>query len=305
MVKVFEIVLNDPPSPRGFVSGSKLTGKAVVKIDEGKSYRLIEVGLTGSGKIKWTEGHGEESETHRATEDYVNQNLTLWGADLEADTLAAGHHEFPFAFSIPESCPPSWEAELGSSSTADAWIRYVLTGRISTRGALKADHTVEQRVRISRVTRLTSTATKPVRREVEGSECCLCCVSGPIVLAAELPRSGFMAGERIPLDAEVENGSSRDLRAEASLVKLVKLKASGNVKRLSTAVVRETSNPFRGGSTTNWCPEMEAVPDGHITMETPGGMIMVAYEVRVHLGLRLGQKLEVSFPVHIGNEATP
>lgn len=113
MVKVFEIVLNDPPSPRGFVSGSELTGKAVVKIDEGKSYRLIEVGLTGSGKVKWTEGHGEESETHRATEDYVNQNLTLWGADLEADTLAAGRHEFPFAFSIPESCPPSWGGGAG------------------------------------------------------------------------------------------------------------------------------------------------------------------------------------------------
>jgi hypothetical protein len=308
MVKVFEIVLDDPPSPRGILSGSKLTGKAVVQIDEGKSYRLIEVALSGSGKVKWTEGHGEESETHRATEDYVNQSVILWGEELEKEhgdgTLPAGRHEFPFAFSIPESCTPSWEAGLGASSGADAWVRYVLTGRITTRGALKADHTTEQRVRIAREVRVTPTASEPVRHEVQGSECCLCCVSGPVVLAAELPSSGFTMGERIQLSTEVENGSSRDLRAEAVLVKLVKLKAGGNVKRVTETVVRETGNPIRGGSTVSWCPEMPGLPDSghatHATMETPGGMIAVAYEVRVRVGLWLGQRLEVIFPVLIG-----
>ena len=308
MVKVFEIVLDDPPSSRGFLSGSKLTGKAVVKIDEGKTYRLIKVALSGSGKVKWMEGHGEESETHRATEEYVNQSVTLWRGELEKEhgvedgaQLPAGRHEFPFAFSIPESCPPSWEAGLGSSSGAEAWVRYVLTGRISTRGALKADHTAEKPVKIAREVRLISTtASEPERHEVQGSECCLCCASGPVVLAAELPRSGFPLGERIQLNVELENGSSRDLRAEAFLVKLVKLKVGGNVKRVSETVARESSRPFRGGSTASWCPEMNGMPAAgseHGTMETPGGMIAVAYEVRVRVGLRWGEKLEIIFPV--------
>ena len=310
MVKVFEIVLDDPPSPRGFLSGSKLTGKAVVQIDEGKSYRLIEVALSGSGKVKWTEGHGEESETHRSTDDYVNQSVTLWGEELKNElgngTLLAGRHEFPFAFSIPGSCPPSWEAGLGASSGVDAWVRYVLTGRITTRGALKADHTTEQRVRIAREVRVAPTASEPVRHEIQGSECCLCCVSGPVVLAAELPSSSFTVGERVQLSTEVENGSSRDLRPEAVLVKLVKLKAGGNVKKVTETVVKETGNLIRGGSTVGWCPEMPGLPDsGHATMETPGGMIAVAYEVRVRVGLWLGQRLEVIFPVLIGTTRPP
>ena len=37
MVKLFEIVLDAPPSPRGFLSGSELTGKLVVEVDETKS----------------------------------------------------------------------------------------------------------------------------------------------------------------------------------------------------------------------------------------------------------------------------
>ena len=38
MVKVFEIVLDPPASPSGYLSGSKLSGKAVVEAGEPKSY---------------------------------------------------------------------------------------------------------------------------------------------------------------------------------------------------------------------------------------------------------------------------
>ena len=306
MVKVFEIVLDDPPSPRGFLCGSRVAGKVVVEVDEPKSYRLIDIALVGSGKAEWTEESGDGSETHRAKEEYLRESATLWRGEDDSDTLSAGRHEFPFAFSLPDSCPPSWEAtqsgsRSGSSSTV-AWVRYVLTARISTRGPLKADHATEERVRLYRegVRPEENKSTGAARQEVRGSDGLLCCLTGPVVLTAELPSSQFATGERIPITVEAENGGSRDLRAEVSLFERVRLKATSHVKRAPPrTVVRETSSPLRSGSTSTWTSELPAVPDTAVAMETPGGMIRVSYEVTVCVGLRLGQRLEVCFPVAI------
>lgn len=299
MVKVFEIVLDDPPVPRGFPSGSKLSGRVLIEADEEKTYRLIEIGFTGSGKVTWAEGHGDERERRRANEEYVRDKVTLWEEGEQSLALPEGRHEFPFTFCIPDTCPSSLEADL-KSSTAEARISYVLSGRITTKGALKADHTVDKTVRIVKETSNTQSSAEPLRQFDEGTECCLCCVSGAVVLSAELPQSGFSPGESIPLAAEVVNGTSRDLRVEASLVEVTRLKAGHSVKRVSRMLLQELSHPFRGRSTSLWSSEMGRIPEGPTTIETPGGMISISYEVRVRLGLRLGQKLEVSFPVLLG-----
>jgi hypothetical protein len=302
MVKAFEISVDAPPSPKGHVSGSKVTGRVVVENDEAKSYRQIQISLAGSGKVEWTAGSGEESETHRAREEYLNETATLWEDEGESGSLPAGRHEFPFAFSLPESCPSSYETE-GGSSNLDAWIRYVLTGRISTRGALKADHTLEKRVMVFKEVHLEQASFEPTRRVVQGSEGCLCCVSGPVTMTVALSRSSFSQGEGIPLSIELENASSRDLRPEATLVKRARLKARGHtLKPPPQVVMREKcSKSFTARSTSSWSCETPAVPEGHSTMEAPGGMITVSYEVTVHVGLGLGQRLEVCFPVTIGD----
>ena len=303
MVKVFNISLEPPTSPNGYLSGSNISGKVVVVNDQAKNYKQIGVSFVGSGKVEWTVGNGEESETHKAKEEYLCESEIVWGGVLgegQSGTLSAGRHEFPFTFYIPESCPSSYETD-GGSSRLDVWIRYVLTARISTKGALKADHTAEKRITVVQEF-IQQTNSEPIRRENLGSEGCLCCVSGPVALTAELPYSSFMVGERIPLSISVENTTTHDLRVEAKLVKRLRLKAqSHEFKRASQSVARECKEPFRSRTGTKWNPQMLLVPDGHATLETPGGMIVVSYEVRVHLGLRYGQTLEVSIPVMIEN----
>ena len=306
MVKVFEISLEPSSSGKGYLAGSKLTGKLVVETDAEKNYRLIEVSLAGTGKVEWTEGGGEESETRRAKEEFLREAVTVWGDDLgegQSGTLSVGRHEFPFTFSIPELCPSSYETQRASSSL-DAWIRYVLTGRISTRGALKADHTVEKTITVIKELRLQQ--TEPVRQQNQDTEGFLCCVSGPVALTAELPHSGFTVGDTIPLSISVENGSTHNVRVEASLAKRVKLKARSHVlKKPLHIVVKESSSPIRSRSSTTWNPQTLIVPDVPTSMESLGGMITISYEVKVQVGLRLGQRLEVSIPVTIGNVASP
>ena len=308
MVKVFAILLDNSPTPGGFPQGSRVTGKAVVEVDEAKSYKHIEVSLAGSGNVEWTEGSGEDSETHRAKKEYFRETGTVWsggGDDSATSALPAGRHEFPFAFSLPDTCPPSWEL-VSSSPTHVAWIRYAVTARICTRGALKADHTVEERVRVvGETTRADEDESDPARREASGSDGWLCCAVGQLALSAELPRSGFCAGDTIPLTVEAENGGSRDRTAAVTLIEKVRLKVRSHVTRPPPrTVVRVNTSPFRAGSTSTWSSELPPVPDGPITMETPGGMITVYYEVRVRMGLQFRQRLEVSFPVIVAHSRT-
>ena len=304
MVKVFEVIVEPPPCPKGYLAGSQLTGRAVLETDAEKNYRLIAVSLVGTGKVEWTEGGGEESETRKAKEEFLHETVTVWGDDLgegQSGTLSAGRHEFPFTFSIPDSCPSSYETQRASSNL-DAWIRYVLTGRISTRGALKADHTVEKAVTV--VKELRPQLTEPARQQRQDTEGFLCCVSGPVAVTAELPYTGFAVGDRIPLSINVENGTTHNVRVEASLAKRVKLKARSHVlKKPLHIVVQECSGPFRSRSTATWNPQTLIVPDVPTTMESLGGMITISYEVKVQVGLRLGRNLEVSIPVEIGNIA--
>ena len=304
MVKVFEVIVESPPSPKGYLAGSKLTGRVVVETDAEKNYKLIDVSLVGTGKVEWTEGGGEESETRKAKEEFLHETVTVWGDDLgegQSGTLSAGRHEFPFTFSIPDSCPSSYETQRASSNL-DAWIRYVLTGRISTRGALKADHTVEKAVTV--IKELRPQPTEPAIQQRQETEGFLCCVSGPVALTAELPHTEFAVGDRIPLSINVENGTTHNVRVEANLAKRVKLKARSHVlKKPLHIVVRESSGPFRSRSTATWNPQALIVPDVPTTMESLGGMITISYEVKVQVNLRWGQKLDVSIPVVIGNVA--
>ena len=43
--------------------------------------------------------------------------------------------------------------------------------------------------------------------------CCCCCTSGPLTCALRLDRTGYVPGEDINLDAEIQNMSRKDITA--------------------------------------------------------------------------------------------
>lgn len=295
MVHLFEINLESPPSPKGYPSGSKVIGTVVVESGEDKNYQLIEVSLEGTGKVSWTTGSGENSHTHTAKQSYLTESVTVWSDEGHGRILTAGHHEFPFAFSIPNTCPSSYQDKM------NAWIRYVVKGRITNKSMLKLDHSVEKQIAVVKEVCLDHTTAEPVRKEKDTTEGCFCCLSGPIVLTAELPRSGFVVGDRIPLSVFFENGSTSSLRIGASLIRKVQYKAGRAKTKRSHTEVQEYSNYFDGRSTATWPPETLIVPDVLTTVKTPEGMISISYEVKVQVSLGVLQTLEVSIPVTIGD----
>lgn len=48
----------------------------------------------------------------------------------------------------------------------------------------------------------------PVKQEISKTFCCLCCTSGPLTVAAYLPKTGFGKTEIIPILVEADNASN-------------------------------------------------------------------------------------------------
>jgi hypothetical protein len=49
------------------------------------------------------------------------------------------------------------------------------------------------------------------RLEMEKTFCCLCCASGPLTCTVSLPTTGYVSGQTIPIQAEIENSSNVDV----------------------------------------------------------------------------------------------
>lgn len=64
-----------------------------------------------------------------------------------------------------------------------------------------------------------ATFQQPVSLSYHKSRFCLCCKDGPISAAVNLPRSGFVPGEKIPIIFKVDNKS--DSAVSDSKVELV------------------------------------------------------------------------------------
>ena len=90
----------------------------VVVTDEDKSYRQIEASFVGSGKVEWTEGSGEDSDTHKAKEEYLNESVTLWD-DGQEEVLPAD------ATSSPSRSPSPSPARLPTRlrEARPVWMR--------------------------------------------------------------------------------------------------------------------------------------------------------------------------------------
>jgi hypothetical protein len=293
MVKQFKIIVEPPRSPRGYLTGTTMSGNLLVETQEPKNYKHIDVSFVG---VCLVESNGPSGTARRGKEEYVRKTVTVWQGD-DGTVLSAGVRKFPFSFTIPETCPPSLELGSWFKDGYAAKIKYLLVGRIATRGALKQNHTTETKVTVVQELQASRAESKPVRHTTQSQQGLLSSASRRSeVLTAELPRSTFAVGERIPIRVQLENCRRiRTIDTEAVLEKTVTLKTGGTVfKKPSLTVVKAIS-------AGTWSLEVPAVPRKQVTVQaTAGGTLSVTYEVRVKLSLGLAQRLEVRFPVVIG-----
>ena len=214
-MKDLQLQLNSPPGGI-YYPGMTVTGTLLVVTDKPKNYKSIQVKLLGFAKVRWTEEHGPSDNrstvTYSSSEDYINTSVTVWGEDASSggDMLPAGTYQFPFSFQlVGENLPSSYNSTFGQ-------IKYIVEARIVNK-SLKLDHVCESEISFkNRIDIIRPELLSAKSVEAQGTLCCWCCESEPIIIRVNIPHVGYyiQQGNSIPVTVSVENQTDRRIEGE-------------------------------------------------------------------------------------------
>ena len=305
MVKSFRISLSDPTAL--YLAPTEIIGSVVVHTEKPKRYRSINISLKGRAVASWSTNVGiRNMYLNHSREDYVLQSMSLW--DNEEGTtddymLPPGEHTFPFSFTLAGLVlPSSFEGTHGN-------IRYTLEARIikSSSGSfslpLKPKYkTVTEDIQITERFDINQPALlSPVHCETQKTICCLCWASGPISLAVTVPRTGYCAGEGVPVIATVQNRTTRLIKLRASINRNVVYRARGATFRSKTQLCNYWSTPVQGQSLYRWIPaQYLTIPETALTLLS-SSIINVTYALQIEVFVPWTRNFSISVPIVVGN----
>ncbi|CAK8696973.1 unnamed protein product [Clavelina lepadiformis] len=205
-VKSFHIAFNGDKSV--FVAGEIITGNIILQLNESMKARALRIKFHGKAHVHWSEQRGSGKNRRRvhynANEDYFHNVVSVHGKESggmseNAESIPAGQNIFPFQFQLPAELPSSFEGRHG-------YIRYYAKATIDK--PWKFDHNTKKAFTILDNVDLNQDpdARLPVTANDSKTLCCLCCASGPIQAEVHLDRAGYVPGEFIMVNANVENG---------------------------------------------------------------------------------------------------
>ena len=260
----FQLVLNDPPR-KVYFPGMIVTGTVFAVDDEPKYYKAIKVKIAGFAHVHWTESRGRTTVTHSSHEDYITTFVNVWDKDTSAGggQFPVGSYQIPFSLPlIGNNIPASYEGSVGR-------IKYTIEARVVKDGLIKRDIVCKSIIKIENIVKINRpNLLQPRSMEMRKTLCCLCCVSGPIVITTSIPRTGYCVGQdSIPLEISVKNGSSRQVRQIiVSIHKLVNYTAQGNCRIDRHTLATIASKPIHAHNTIIWQPSPFAIPDTPATL---------------------------------------
>lgn len=295
----FTLQLNNPP--RGlYFPGMAVSGTVIAENDEApKHYRSIMIVLDGGARVNIQVG----KVTYIRKESYIHCHRTLWDKDRDAAgglyPLGTRHYQFSLPLVAP-TLPASHE-------TTGGYIRYEVVATLHKEGVLTLNQKASTRITVANVVATSHPLLlQPRMIEVQKTVCCLCCASGPIIITATVPRTGYCIGhDSIPLEVTIENGSSRSVRyLKAAIVQTTTRTARNEVTRsvLSTVSRIASHEPIAPHTTLLWQPLHFEVP--HVEATSANSSILnITYAIKVSGSIRFGLNPKLAIPIVLGNTA--
>ena len=304
-MKNFTIQLNNPPQGVYF-PGATVSGVVIAENDtEPKAYKLIQVALNGEANVHWSESHGSGNNRrtvhYHGNESFIHCHSVLWDKDRDAAggkyPIGTYHYQFSFQLVAPK-LPPSHNGHTGR-------ITYVVVATVQKEGLLNRNTVVSAPITMANAVAISHPSLQqPRSMEVHKTLCCLCCASGPIVITAIVPRTGYCIGrDSIPLEVTIENGSSRNVRQlVAAIVKNVIYRSNGGRMRPVSATIASAASqePIAPHTTLVWKPEVFEVPYTETTSESCN-VIKITYCLKVSGTIELGFDPTIKIPLVLGN----
>ena len=285
----------------------EVRGIVVLETKKDKKYKSIKVKIRGEAETEWEERvrDGEEERTieYKSSKKYAKKSIVLWNAP--DNHLEEGDHKFPFTLPLEGVVPSSYKGRHGR-------IQYEVTAVIAKSKPGKDKKKVRVHVPVHELLDLNSLpgVREPKIKQVEKTLCCLCCASGPISMTARIPRTGFFCGnDRIPLEVEIENGSSRPVdKVTAEIKKEVNFTAEakdpggspfGGSRHQYETLVEISSDAVEPGSSLSWNPDNLMMPSTDPTISNCP-IVSVKYYLKVEAAISFAVDAAVTFPLTIG-----
>lgn len=209
-IQKFEVHV-DGQTSRNIVilSGTSLSGTVFVNVSHPLKIQSISLYVTGKAKCKFDRRSDNDKREFTAKETYINYKLYLFGgSQTPAQVLEAGDHVYPFLIPLDSyaELPSSFEGRKG-------YVRYTLQGQIAR--PWKSDETILLPFTVINHLDLNMfpDAVMPImqyrRQEITGC----CCSEGEIIVQMKVNKSGFVPGEPIILEMDINNKSESPVQA--------------------------------------------------------------------------------------------
>ena len=226
-----------------YTTGSDVTGQVVINASKQVNYDQIIVSLKGEGRVYpgklVSYVRGPKCAGHHHGEVYCAKSTILLDNrnQLTRQTLPAGEHRFPFRFKLTGSrLPTSFKGSLG-------YISYFVGAKV-VRSSFKNDIVASVEIPFVETVDINcDQLLKPVCIEDKKTVYSLRGASSPITLRVQLDHSGFCIGERIPIQADVQNGSGRNVTLQAKLVRKSQFGAADHQVDRTSEVLKTVSGP--------------------------------------------------------------
>ena len=278
---------------------------------EPRSYKYVAVTLKGKGKVEWTEEvtrtvrEGEETKFVTETveydekEKYEEVSVVVWG-DKKAShetSIGPGSFDFPFQFTIPPHCPPTFETDIGK-------IKYRLIAEASREGKddkVKTTLVMGSLIDLNAKPDLSLPVEKSTVKEI--TTCC-CFSAGEMEINFNMPRTGFcIVKDHIPITVECKNGSSKVITLRVELVQKIAYRADAKHKS-DYKTVGNFTHEIQPSETDTKSFEL-ALP-ASVVLGFSGKLINVSHSIKLWLdhSWNLGGVFSdppISVPVVIGN----
>ncbi|CAJ0597257.1 unnamed protein product [Cylicocyclus nassatus] len=237
-------------NPNGvFCPGSNVEGIVHLDLKEKIKAKSLRITVDGRAYTHWSATHSRKilnkdgstrmenySVPYSATVIYVTGDSLAWASPQgKKEVLRSGSYQFPFVFTLPLTCAPSFEGLYG-------YIRYMVKVELDRPWRFnKCDQKPFTVVPIFDLN-TNPTARLPVREVKVKNLGIILFRSGKVTIQCEMAKSGFVPGETIVINATIDNDSSSTIT-----------KAHVKLVEYSRYVAYEQGNIIRQGIFINAC----------------------------------------------------
>ncbi|CCD64823.1 Arrestin C-terminal-like domain-containing protein [Caenorhabditis elegans] len=209
--ELLKVIFDQPDEV--FFPGQPISGRVVLTTKENYKARAVNIKILGLAHTSWKNYENAckfngssisirpRSIHYSANVNYLDYTQLLWTCEDGKNELAAGEYVWPFSYTLPTSIPPSFEGKYG-------YVRY--TVKVEVDRPWRKDKAKKMCITVSPLLDLNVIPHSLTQINHQASEnISFCCFQGGILeMSLNIPKTGFVPGETVPLNVHLINHSS-------------------------------------------------------------------------------------------------